>query len=913
MTKYSVGIDLGTTNSSLAWIDNSQKVKKINFLPIPQLISDGEVAEKILLPSFIFLPQSYEISQGGLSLPWDDSLNYAIGEVGRKRSVTSASRTVSSAKSWLCYDKVDRRAPILPWGGDEDEMKISPLEATVRFLNHIKNAWNWTFAKTDPDCALEKQSVVVTVPASFDETARELTVEAIKNCGIENLSLLEEPQAAFYCWLLKNESMWKRELRDIKNILVCDVGGGTTDFSLISVDCDEEEVVLKRSAVGDHLLLGGDNMDMALAHGLERKISGNNTRMDLAMWAGLCSECRAAKETLLSPDLKNSKVPITVLGRGSSLIGSSVQTELSLEDVETVILEGFFPEIGFEGSITSASSAGLAEWGLPYEKEPAVTRHMADFLKNHMPDGIFPDAVMFNGGVFTSEKLRIRIHALLEKWGNNKVRVLSNDSLDTAVSAGAAYFALAKSGNGVRIGGGSPRAYYVKLDGSETDSFLCLIPKDLMTETPIEIKDKEFALQLGRPVGFSLYTSNKRYEDSAGDIINTESKNLYALPPLFTVLNSTQSNREIKVFLRSVLTEIGTLEIRCVSKSSEENWKLNFELGKVSESEETQKQSDTVHPIDKSKLSDTKNLITEAFSKSSNSVKPRGLFIAIEDLWGQKREDFSAGLNRNIFDTMLETLSARRRDESFEASWFNIAGYTLRPGFGYPLDDWRIDKISSLAAKWLQYNKDTQARLDWWVFWRRCAGGLHPNIQELLFGKVSAWILPGHKHVKTFSGPSPSKNELTEIFRMASSFEKIDVSLRKKLGIQVFDNLKQRKEPQFFLWCLSRIAGRLPVSGPANLVLPAQEVSPWVEFLLSVPQYGETLLMTLSRMSAVTGDRLRDIDDGLRAQVIDFLRHHNASQEYLKPVCELVENSLTSDEIVFGETLPHGLKMVVTQ
>ncbi len=908
MAKYSVGIDLGTTNSSLAWIDTSQPVKKINFLPISQLVSEGELTEKVLLPSFIFLPQSFEISEGGLNLPWDSKLDYAVGEIGLRRSVSSASRVVSSAKSWLCHSRVDRRAEILPWGAAQEDRKISPLEAFVRFLTHIKNAWNSKMASEDSQSLLEKQDIVVTVPASFDETARELVAEAVRICGITNFSLLEEPQAAFYCWLLENESMWKRELREVSNILVCDVGGGTTDFSLINVGTNDDEVFLKRVAVGDHLLLGGDNMDMSLAHKVERKTSGLSVKMDSMMWASLCRECRYAKERLLASDETADSVPITLLGRGSRLVGNSVMTELSRADVESAILDGFFPEIPFDEAVSSPVAGGLMEWGLPYEKNPSVTSHMVSFIKNHIKDGVLPDAIMFNGGVFTPKVIRQRIVELLQRWRGDKVRVLENDSLDLAVSAGAAYFGLVKSGAGVRIGGGSPRSYYVKLDSSSDDTFLCLIPKDLMTETVVEIKEKEFMLMLERPVSFSLYSSNKRFEDLSGDLINIPVSELYPLPPLFTVLKSSGSGKDRTVFLRSWITEIGTLEMWCVARDSDEKWQLRFSLDRFSEAAENEPAAvvGSTQTLDQGKLAETKKLIESAFRKGSD-IKPRGLFSALEDLWGQKREDFPLSLDRNIFDAMLAVISKRRSDELSESSWFNVAGFALRPGFGFPLDEWRIERVKEILGKWLQYNKDTKCRLEWWIFWRRCAAGLSAEEQEFLFERISPWLFAGRKHIKTFSGPPPSKIELTEILRMASVLEKISVSSKKLLGDYIFSALAAGRDIQFFCWCLARVAGRVPFSGPVNLVIAGDDVAKWIESLLSINTVNDSMLMALSRMSAMTGDRHRDIGDDLRNRVIDFLNANGAPESYIKPVEEIVEEELIDSDVLFGEALPSGL------
>ena len=922
MARYAIGIDLGTTNSCCAYIDRYEKVEEgktgrtIHFLDIPQCIELGEVAERRLLPSFIYIPQKFEITEGSLSLPWEKNIDFAVGELARKRSVSSPQRVVSSAKSWLCNSVIDRKSPVLPWTQTDETMKISPFEASVRILEHIKNAWNYKMAEFE-DSDFKDQIIALTVPASFDDVARELTVEAAEKAGYTNISLIEEPQAAFYDWLANHESMWKRELKGLSDILVCDVGGGTTDFTIIRAEEKDGDVFLKRASVGDHLLLGGDNMDMALALKTEKEYLGKK-KLDPVMFASLCGECRLAKEKMLEKD-GMEKAPITVLGRGSRLINSSIHAELRREDCIFELENGFFPKEEFK--ISKNLSAGLSEWGLPYQKNPKITAHMADFIKTHMKNGTFPNAVLFNGGVFRSEALRNRLREQLEEWGNGSIRVLENESLDLAVAGGAAYFSNVGIGDGIRIGGGSPRSYYVKIDvaGSDSEDFLCLIPKDLMTESVQEIKNQVFSLRLDYPVSFSIFSSNKRDSDLPGDIISVPSSTLYALPPLFTVLNASERKSGIKlkdVYLKSKLTEIGTLELSCAGFDGNGEWKLKFGIGR-NENAENSPESPKAEKVDSSEknpssldsklLSETLDLISNAFTKKSKGGY-KNLLSDIEKIWNLPKSQWNIALNRAIFDALMAISSKRRLDDKSEGVWFNVAGFTIRPGYGFPLDEWRIEKAESLAVKYLQYNKEFQNRFEWWVFWRRCAGGLSGDAQRLIFDRVSPWFLKGKKHIKAFSGPIPSKGEMAEILKMASYFDKIPVNLKLELCEYIMENIF-KKEKDFSCQMLKRIVGRKNIYGSYNFIIPPAEAEKIIKAIIESGFHEKSALSAVASMAMLTGDRSRDISEDVRGKAKKFLVDNSASEELIKSLSEIVEEEPASEEVFLGDSVPAGLTL----
>jgi hypothetical protein len=486
MPRYLIGIDLGTTNSALAYIDLLKRKTgkpEIREFQIPQLVAAGEVAPRELLPSFLYLPGPHDLPAGSTALPWDPAMPYAVGEFARNHGARVPGRLVTSAKSWLCHAGVDRSAPLLPWSAPPDVQRVSPVEASARYLRHLVDSWNSVMARNSPDERLEKQIVVLTVPASFDDMARTLTVEAARKAGIDELTLLEEPQAAFYCWLAAHSAQEAGELEPGARCLVVDVGGGTSDFSLIQAVEQQGELGFVRQAVGDHLLLGGDNMDLALAKFVESRLPGAG-RLDATQYGMLTQACRQAKEALLGPSPPTSYT-VTVMGRGRQVVGGAQHTAITADDVRRILFEGFFPLVPRDAEPARGARAGLHEMGLPYVSDPAVTRHLAEFLKRHGPESepasrererpedkrpsppvahapgspFAPQAILFNGGVFQPAALRERLVEVMATWYSTpaqswKPLVLTNPSLDLAVAWGAAQYAWLKHTGGRRIGGG---------------------------------------------------------------------------------------------------------------------------------------------------------------------------------------------------------------------------------------------------------------------------------------------------------------------------------------------------------------------------------------------------------------------------------------------------------------------------
>ncbi|KJS00052.1 MAG: molecular chaperone DnaK [Desulfobulbaceae bacterium BRH_c16a] len=596
---YIIGIDLGTTNSVVAYTEaTTERIEdaRIRIFDIPQVVEAGAVETRRALPSFVLAPQTQEVPEGALGLPWNETAQLAVGEYARNRGEEIPQRLVSSAKSWLCNTLVDRKAPILPWQGagsgtdaDEGRKKMSPVEAQSAILTHIRDAWNHTMAATDSDSdrKMENQLVYLTVPASFDAVARELTIEAAEMAGLSHAVLLEEPQAAFYAWIGGGHGVWRDAVTAGDLILVCDVGGGTSDFSLIQVGEEEGDLTLERVAVGNHLLVGGDNMDLALAYSLARDLAEKGTRLDTRQMNGLWHSCRRAKEELLSdPDLDSRQV--TILGRGASLIGGMITTELTRDTVDSILRDGFFPECKRSDRPKAAARAGIQEFGLAFEADAAITRHLAAFLDR--PDDrekiIHPTGVLFNGGVMKAALLRERIVSILGDWTENgSIREIEAGDYDLAVARGAAYYGLARQGKGIRIRSGLERSYYIGVAAAMPavpgmpvpTKALCVAPFGMEEGSSMQIKDQEFILVVGQPVVFDFLGSTTRREDAVGTVVEDWHDQIEALTTLETTL-AGEPGQVIPVTLELEVTEVGTLQLYCASKADNTRWKLEFNV-----------------------------------------------------------------------------------------------------------------------------------------------------------------------------------------------------------------------------------------------------------------------------------------------------------------------------------------------
>jgi molecular chaperone DnaK (HSP70) len=579
--RFAIGIDLGTTNTAVGVVDLAHEGAAPSSFDLPQVIAAHECAPRALLPSFLYQPSSSELPGGALALPWDDQRAFCVGGFARDRAASVPGRVISSAKSWLCHPGVDRRAAILPFGAaaDSDVPKLSPVDVQARLLTHLREAWDAAHA----DAPLSSQRIVLTVPASFDAVARQLTEEAAARAGLTDVVLLEEPQAALYAWIAAHGDAWRQQVQPGDLLLVVDIGGGTTDFSLIEVKDDGHgNLTLERQAVGDHILLGGDNMDLALAYRVQQRLLDDGRSVDDWQLRALTHSCRAAKEAMLENDALTEQT-VVIPGRGSKLIGGSITSTLSRAELEATVHDGFFPLVDAAARPAVARRAGLQTLGLPYAHDAAITRHLAAFLA-----GRKPAAVLFNGGVMRSAQLQKRVVDVVNTWlGEQPLRVLTGADLDLAVARGAASYARVRASNkGLRIKGGTARAYYVGIERSELAvpglpprvDAVCIAPRGMEEGSEATI-DTELGLVVGEPAHFRFFASTKREADAVGAVVDVARAGdaLTEIAPIETTLAGS-AGALVPVTLRSRVTEVGTLELFAVETTTSMRHKLEFQV-----------------------------------------------------------------------------------------------------------------------------------------------------------------------------------------------------------------------------------------------------------------------------------------------------------------------------------------------
>ena len=944
-SRYLVGIDLGTTNCAVAYVDtrgHERPTADIRDFPVPQLVAPGETAPRAMLPSFLYLPGEHELPPGAARLPWNVGSDRIVGEFARFQGAKVPSRLVSSAKSWLCHPGIDRQADILPWGSPPEIKKISPVEASAAYLRHIRDAWNDAFAQDDESIRLEQQEVVLTVPASFDEAARELTLEAAKLAQLGAITLLEEPQAAFYCWIVAHKDRWQREVRAGELILVCDIGGGTSDFSLITVVETPTGPGFRRVAVGDHLMLGGDNIDLALAHHVEKKLGG--ARLDAEQWSALRFACRTAKEKLLG-DQPPERWPVTIAGRGSRIIGGSIQSELTHGEVESIALDGFFPRVSRGENPQRTAKLGLQEFGLPFVADPAVLKHLGYFLRQHRAEAIEPeghgpedrparpDAILFNGGALTPEVVRSRIVDVVTSWFEDdpgpitSPRVLTNPSLDLAVARGAAYFGVVRRGGGIRIGGGTARSFYVGLETKAADKpWLCVVPRDAQEGEEISIKGHDFDLLMGQPVLFPLASSSVRPDDRAADLVRADPNSIRELPPLQSLMRVGRKAKAERapVSLAARVTEVGTIELWCQSRTDDRRWRLQIQLRgpagqPVPRGAVTGMESDQVI-IEQSEIDAAIAAIRSAFqggaTSSGDPHGPSRLVKRLEELLDAPRDQWPPSALRALWEPLRDLADHRLKTPQHESRWFNLAGFVLRPGRGYPLDEIRIKALWPHFHQGIRHAKEVQCWAEWWILWRRVAAGLSRPHHEEIYRRLAPFLLPikGSSPGKKTGRPKPEAHELAEMWRCAASLERLAPEQKESLGDAL---LKDRTPPPGWptaLWCLGRLGARVPLYGLANTAVQREVAERWVNALLArqFPAGRETgeAIFALAQLARVANDRTRDIDETLRAGVLARLSELGADETILLPVREYHELQSAQEVQALGDTLPIGLRLL---
>jgi molecular chaperone DnaK (HSP70) len=902
--RFLIGIDLGTTNSAVAYVDTAAADQRVRVFEVEQLVAPGEVAPRRQLPSFVYLASEVDLAPHETALPWapvtSGALRPVVGELARSQGARMASRMIASAKSWLCHPGVDRAAPILPWGesGEGSGPKLSPIAAQGLILRHIRDAWN----HAQPDAPFEDQEVLVTVPASFDEAARELTLQAATSAGYPPVVLLEEPQAAFYAWIHARTG----KLAAGERVLVFDVGGGTTDFTLIEVDAAGD--AFTRTAVGDHLLLGGDNLDLTLAKIVEQRIiERSGKKLDALQWHGLVHACRLAKETLLGEDAPAS-APIVVQSRGAKLIGGTLRDEITRAELDQVLLEGFFPLVAKDAQLVRGRG-GLQEFGLPYAADPAVTRHLAVFLQRHGADRI--DAVLFNGGAMTPASLRGRVIDQLAQWQGTPPRELPAAMPELAVAQGAAYYGLVRRGLATRIKGGTPRAFYIGVDSGDARVAVCLAPPGLEDGARLELA-RDFRLVTNRPVSFRLYSSSTR-DDQPGALVPVgdgkaetidDGSDLLELPPIVTVLRA-RGRGEVTVRLAVHITELGALEIACVEPGSGETWKLAFDMRSGGAARDEVAEQSPPHP----RTDEAKAKVKDAFTTGAGLAN---LMRDLETMFEARRDEWSLSTSRQLFDALVEVAAERKKSADHEQRWLNLAGFLLRPGTGAPLDAWRARVMWGVFNENLAHGKSEPGKLAWWITWRRVAGGLAKGQQEQIWDRVWQLLLPNVKQAKKLADARPSKQELAEMWRAVASMERLPIASKLKLGDELVQRLATRKgrEDAVHLWALSRIGARVPLYGPLDAVVPASAVAAWLGKLLEGewPEL-DKVAFPLAQLGRRTGDRARDIDDATRGRLVAALRAMPGGDRAALLVEQVVQLEAREEKVALGDTLPAGLRL----
>ena len=912
--KYIIGIDLGTTNSAVSYVDltdDAIKNKGIKLFKVLQLTGSGEISPLPVLPSFCYIPGKYDIAEDSIRLPWiSDEINF-VGKFARDHGAKIPSRLVSSAKSWLCHSNADRRAKILPWGSGDDVNKISPVQATASYLKHIRISWNST--KGDDDALyLENQMIIITVPASFDEVARDLTIEASKLAGLRNVTLLEEPLAAFYSWLIKHEDNWQDFIKPGELVLVCDVGGGTSDFTLITLRETEGTPRFERIAVGDHLILGGDNIDLALARYIEKKFKQSG-RLSSDRWKTLCHLCRQAKENILN-DCVNSET-ITMMGEGSRLIGGTLTARLKRSKLESLIMEGFFPVVENHQPEMGKIRKGISEFGLPYETEPAITRHIGFFLEKHKDDvkkilgkKPFPDFILFNGGSLKSDLIQKRIQDSVRYWfgetSTTRPSILENSAPDLAVALGAAYYGLVKIGKGVRVGSGSARSYYLGFerkngDGQNKKFAVCLVERGLDEGEQICLPDKKFQVLANQPVNFDLYSSTYRSGDQSGDEILIDDT-LTPLPPLQTIIQFGQkgTKKEIPIQIEAEFSEMGVLFLWCRSLSTPHRWRLQFQLRDTAGKPEVLDYEVFDSAIIDAAVSDIQ-LLFSANSDSSTLIK---LMKTISKTIARKKEKWPLAVIRRLGDELLAGINARNFSPEHEIRWLNLAGYCLRPGFGDGMDDHRMQLLWKINKQGIHYKKNTQVNNEWWILWRRVAAGLVSGKQRQFIQDLRPRLMP-----KKGTKVRIPDQERIEIWMAVANMERLIVKDKIEFGRLLLSELRPKKCRPQLLWAISRIGARELLYGPIDRVVPPKEVEAWISQILDKEWKNQKPVgAALAQMARKTGDRMRDIDPLMMDQVIQWLKEKDLKGEAdfltsVKPLASIEEST------IFGESLPSGL------
>ncbi|MBX3209508.1 MAG: Hsp70 family protein [Labilithrix sp.] len=936
--RFVVGIDLGTTHTVVAYapIDprRTRTAPEPTVFPIPQLTTLRESEPLLLLSSCLYAPLAGELA---------GDPDWIAGEAARRRGAEVTGRFVSSAKSWLSHAAVDRTAAILPWGVAEETSetggrvaKLSPVDASTRLLAHIVREWD----REHPDAPLAKQDVILTLPASFDDVARELTVAAANGAGLAP-TLLEEPTAAFYDAMRDvdaiREHVVPRSPEEEKTVLVCDVGGGTTDLSLMAIAYapkDKGGFTVRRVAVGRHILLGGDNMDLALAHLAEGRITGSGARLEPGELAQLVLACREAKERILSS--KGSRVAearVTLLGRGSKLVGGARGTTLSRDEVEDIVLRGFFPA-DVEPEATARPRGGIVAFGLPYERDPAVTRHIRQFLARHaseLPAGA-PDVVLLNGGVFNAAPIVKALKAALKAWAGKAPEMLPLSDPDLAVACGAVRYGFARKGIGVRVESGAAHGYYVRVGDAGVPSSsgerreggraVCILPRGAKEGVRHEAEGRTFDLVVGRSVRFDLYASDVA-RDAAGAIVTLDDDAFERLPPVVTHLPATSKEQSVRVRLGGELLTTGQLELACseIAQAGQVGRRFRLEFALREGARATSMPPASLAPpsivppastevrasIAPSRLAEAEKILDKVFGKKGEAT-PREVKDVLRDLEKAigDRLTWTMETCRLLADRLLSNTGSRRRSPNHERAYWLLLGFCMRPGFGDPGDPKRIERAWPLFEGRLGFPNEAQGWQQFFIAWRRMAGGLTEAMQEAIRDAMDPIVAPKEAGLKP---PKRVPEDGGEALVMLAALERAPAARRAVLGEWIVDKTWTNDDAR--LWtAIGRVGARVPVYASVHHVVPVRNAEAWIERLLRLKwENVATAQHAAVQLARVTGDRARDVNERLRKEIEKRLAAMNAKETWVRAVRELAEVGEEERVAIMGEGLPIGLKL----
>ncbi len=923
------GIDLGTTNCAMAVSDG----RRIRVCEIPQLVAAGEAGRQSTLPSFLYRVED-AAALGGL--PWNAAPDFVAGVFAREEGALVPARQVASAKSWLANVRVDRTAPLLPWGA-ESGPKLSPVDASARLLAHLRDAWNYEHAAKDA-VPLERQTIVLTVPASFDEEARELTADAARLAKFDQFTLLEEPLAALYAWIAAHRRELASRLRSDTLVLVCDVGGGTTDFSLIQARAENSQLTFERTAIGEHLLLGGDNVDFALAALLEQKLQG--AKLTVVQRQTLRRKCSAAKEQLLSDDAPNP-VPVTLLGGGRGVVGGGLSTELTKEEVRRT-LDDFLPVCDAGDLPARDRRVGLRELGLPYETEPAITKHLAAFLtRSAAADGAVmarPTAVLFNGGFFTPAFARERVLEALTHWLGERPLLLENARPEAAVAIGATFYARLRqdphASRRLLIQAGSARSHYLGVETrgvhapaqavdptsiidahgaagtahAASITAVCVLSRGAQEGTQFSLA-REFSVLTNRPAAFTLYSADRRTDPVGALVTFSDSDDVRRHAPLVTALRYGKRSRSVPVTVRvsAAFTETGTLELWCESTSTGHRWRLAFSVRgsqALPDEEDADDRPDAPSVvIGEDAIARAATLLRNTFGPAPGGIAPGALIGELENVLGHGKQAWPLAALRALADVLLGIERGRTMSAAHEVRWLNLTGFCARPGFGSASDPWRVSELRKVYAAGLVFPKEVQNQVEWIVLWGRVCGGFNNGQQRELAQRIAGPLALGSR-----KPPRMNPQIEQESWRLLASLERVDAGMRTRFGDELLGKIRREPRHATWMWAVGRLGARTPLYGPLNTVVAPAAAERWIDHLLALKGLTADAALAIAQIGARTGDAARDISEERAEAAADRLTTAGFA-EPAERLRSIIEGESGESARIFGEELPQGLTL----